>query len=588
MGLIPSHIIEEIKYRNDIEEVIGAHVRLKRAGSNLIGLCPFHSEKTPSFTVFTGSRSFYCFGCGVGGDVISFVMRTENLEYVDALRLLADRVGITIPEEERPGVYETGVKRDRVLEMNRDAARFFFERLKESKEAQAYLEKRALSTALVRHFGIGYAPNDFGALASFLSGKGYSREEMAAAFLCSISRKNGRSYDIFRNRLMFPIIDVRGDIVAFGGRTIGNDPNEAKYINTSDTPAFIKRRNLFALNFAKSDCAEQMILCEGYMDVVSLHGAGFTGAVASCGTALTPEQARLMKRYTKSVVISYDADEAGQRAADKAFTLLGEAGLETRLLKVEGAKDPDEYIKKYGKEAFARLLNRSQSRFEFRMAGILSRYDIRQPDDKVKAADEVTDMLTSLWSEVERDVYGRKAAEMLGIPVDVLKNDVRRKLGRKERAAERQLDREVLRTAEGYGDRINPDRIKNRGAAGAEDVILGILTLYPELIPQAAGGDIALTVSDFATAFNRRVCEKMLEYGASFDIGLLGADFTQDEVSRIMRNAVARQGLTQNDLSVVSSCVERLRQLREKDALSLEELIAQKRNRMPRNQENGR
>jgi len=572
--MIPQQVIEEIKYRNDLEEVIAQYVTLKRAGSNLVGCCPFHSEKTPSFTVFSQTKSFYCFGCGAGGDVISFVMRTENLDYVEAIRFLAKRAGIEIPEDERER--ETGVKRERVLAMNREAARFFHENLKKSSEAQAYLAKRGLSTALVKHFGIGYAPNDFQALSRHLAAKGYRPDEMKAAFLCSISQKNGRTYDIFRHRIMFPVIDVKGDIIAFGGRTIGSDPNEAKYINSSDTPVFNKRRNLFALNFAKSECAEQLILCEGYMDVVALHGAGFTNAVASCGTALTPDQARLMKRYTKSVIISFDADEAGQRAADKAFGLLGDAGLETRLLKVENAKDPDEYIKKFGKEGFARLLNRSRSRFDFKFSGILAKYDIARPEERVKAASDAADFLSRIWSEVERDVYARQVADKLEIPIDSLKNDIKRKIAKREKDEKKEQTREVIRTTEGYGDRVNPDRMKHLGAAGAEDTILGILTLYPELIPEAMTR-VGLTEEDFVTAFNRRVYAKMAALGSGFDTALLGEDFTQEEISRIIKNTVSRQGLTQNGITVIEQCADKLRQERERQSLSLEELIASKR-----------
>ena len=572
--MIPQQVIEEIKYRNDLEEVIAQYVTLKRAGSNLVGCCPFHSEKTPSFTVFSQTKSFYCFGCGAGGDVVSFVMRTENLDYVEAIRFLAKRAGIEIQEDERER--ETGIKRERILAMNREAARFFHENLKKSSEAQGYLTKRGLSTALVKHFGIGYAPNDFQALSRHLTAKGYKPEEMKAAFLCSISQKNGRTYDIFRHRIMFPVIDVKGDIIAFGGRTIGSDPNDAKYINSSDTPVFNKRRNLFALNFAKSDCAEQLILCEGYMDVVALHGAGFTNAVASCGTALTPDQARLMKRYTKSVIISFDADEAGQRAADKAFGLLGDAGLETRLLKVEDAKDPDEYIKKFGKEGFARLLNRSRSRFDFKFSGILAKYDITRPEERIKAASEAADFLSRIWSEVERDVYARQVADRLEIPLDSLKNDVKRKIAKRDRDEKKEQTREVIRTTEGYGDRVNPDRLKHLGAAGAEDTILGILTLYPELIPETVD-TVGLTEEDFVTSFNRRVYGRMVALGSDFDTALLGEDFTQEEISRVVKNTVARQGLTQNGMPVIRQCAEKLRQNRERQSLSLEELIASKR-----------
>ncbi len=572
--MISPQVIEEIKYRNDIEEVISSYVTLKRAGSNLLGLCPFHSEKTPSFTVFSGSKSFYCFGCGAGGDVISFIMKSENLDYVDAVRYLGKRVGIEVEDDAER---EQGVKRERILGMNRDAAKFFHESLKASKDAQGYVERRGLSSALIRHFGIGYAPNDFTALANHLYKKGYTKEEMSAGFLCSISRKNGRSYDIFRNRIVFPVIDVRGDIIAFGGRTIGNDPNESKYINSSDTPVFNKRRNLFALNFARASCAEQIILCEGYMDVVSLHGAGITNAVASLGTALTPDQARLMRKYSKSAIISYDSDEAGQRAADKAFRLLGEAGLDCKLLKVEGAKDPDEYIKKYGKDAFMRLLGRSRSRFDFKFSNILAKYDTETPEGRIKAASDAALMLSEIYSDVERDVYIRQVCERLSVPYDSLKNDVARSIAKKKRAEKKEMTSSVIKSAEGFGDRVNPDRIKNVGAAGAEDAIIGILAMYPELIPKAADGDIKLTPEDFFTEFNKKVFERMISLGAEFDIGLLGGEFTADEISRIVKNTVSRQNLTENGLDVIESCVKKLRSNKDRVNMSIEEIIASKR-----------
>jgi DNA primase len=575
--MISPQIIEEIKYRNDIEEVISQHVSLKRAGNNLNGLCPFHSEKTPSFTVFTGTKSFYCFGCGAGGDVISFVMRTENLTYVDALRTLAKRSGIEIPEDDK--VQQTGVSRERIIEMNKDAARFFHECLKSSKEAQEYVAKRNLSTALIKHFGVGYAPNDFEALAKHLRSKGYTQEEMKEGFLCSISKKNGRSYDIFRNRIMFPIIDVKGDIIAFGGRTLSNDKAEAKYINTNDTPVFNKRRNLFALNYAKNSCSEQMILCEGYMDVISLHGAGFTNAVASCGTAFTPDQARLMKKYTKSAIICFDADEAGQRNADKVFKLLSEVGLEAKLLKVENAKDPDEFIGKFGKEAFNRLLNRSRSRFDFKFSSIIAKYNINDVGDKVKAASELSDLLSVGWSEVERDVYSRQVAKQLDISLESFKADIKRKMSKNEKADKKDFGRSVMLSTEGFGDRVNPDRIRNQSAAGAEDAILGILATYPELIPKAKD-KAALTVDDFVTEFNRRVYSKMSELGNGFDIGLIGDDFSQEEISRIVRNSVSRQSLTDNGEKVLYECIERLKALKKKESQSLEDLIASKRNKI--------
>lgn len=575
--MISPQVIEEIKYRNDIEDVISGYVTLKRAGSNLLGLCPFHSEKTPSFTVFAGTKTFYCFGCGAGGDVISFIMRQENLDYREALELLARRAGIELQEEERRPV--GAVKRERILEMNKTAARFFHDCLTKSTAAQEYLQRRGLTPSLVKHFGIGYAPDDFQALTRHLKHAGYTKEEMSAGFLCAVSKKNGESYDIFRNRLMFPVIDVKGDILAFGGRTIGNNPNEPKYINTSDTPVFNKRRNLFALNFARSSCAEQMILCEGYMDVVALHGAGFQNAVASCGTALTPDQVRLIAKYTKKVIISYDADEAGQRAADKAFALFSQVGLESRLLKVENAKDPDEYIRKFGKEGFSRLLGRSRTRFDFKFESILAKYDVTTVDGRIRAAEEAGEFITHVWSQVERDIYIRQVSERLQIPYESLKNDVERKLASRAKKEKNEANRAFMRQAEGFGDRVNPDRLHNLGAAGAEDVILGILALYPEWIPKVTEGELHLCADDFLTDFNRRVFESMAAYGSNFDVGLLGQSFTQEEISRIVQLTVARRELTENGMSTLRPCVEKLRQTKEKQTLSLEELIARKRKR---------
>ncbi len=343
--MISPEIVEEIKYRCDIEQIISEYVPLKRAGSNLNGRCPFHSERTPSFTVFPSTRSFYCFGCGAGGDVVTFIMKRENLDYVSALELLAARVGIEIPRDSRNEDFNGGVKRERVLAMNREAARYFHACLYDKNVGSAalkYLTDRGLSGAVIKHFGLGFAPDGFGALTDHLTKLGYTAEEMSAAFLCGISKKTGRPYDYFRNRVIFPIIDVTGNVVAFGGRVM--DDSTPKYLNTSDTPAFKKSRNLFALNYAKGKCADRIILCEGYMDVIALHAHGFENAVATLGTAITPEQARIMAKYTKQVIISYDSDEAGQRAANKAMKLLGEVGLEVKVLRVVGAKDPDEFL----------------------------------------------------------------------------------------------------------------------------------------------------------------------------------------------------------------------------------------------------
>ncbi|MBQ4043795.1 MAG: DNA primase, partial [Clostridia bacterium] len=408
--MIPHSIIEDLKARSDIVDVISSYVPLKRAGSNMNGLCPFHSERSPSFTVFTGGDPhFFCFGCGAGGDVISFIMRIENLEYRPALDFLAKRAGITLPDDDdRP---DNGVGRKRIFEMNICAARYFRSVLNDpvlGRAGREYIEKRQLPSAIVRRFGLGYAPDSGFALRVHLKQNGFTDEEMRVGYLCGISKK-GYAYDIFRGRLMIPIIDTAGNIVAFGGRLVGEAKPDAggftppKYLNSSDTPAFKKSRHLFALNYAKSNCTERLILCEGYMDVIMLHSAGFENAVATLGTAITSDHARIMKKYTNNVVIAYDSDEAGQKAADKALRLLGEAGVEGKVLRMSGAKDPDEYIKTFGAQRFRDLLSQSRPRFDYKLENILAAHDLENPDEKIKAAAAVCAEIASVSSNVERD-----------------------------------------------------------------------------------------------------------------------------------------------------------------------------------------
>ena len=574
---IDNEIIEEIKYRNDIEDVIASYVTLKRAGSNLVGLCPFHSEKTPSFTVFTATKNFYCFGCGAGGDVISFIMRAENLTYPDALRFLARRVGIALPEEyEESG----GIKKQRILDMNREAAKYFHIQLINSPPAMQYLNERGLSMPLIRRFGLGYAPDSFGALTDLLKRSGYTYEEMKAGFLCGISEKTKRPYDYFRDRIMFPIIDVSGNIIAFGGRATPSNSSDRKYLNTSDTPAFKKSRNLYALNFARTHCAESLILCEGYMDVIALHGAGFENAVASLGTALTPEQSRLIKRYTKRVILCYDSDEAGQRASRKAFTLLREAGVEASLIKVTDAKDPDEFIKKFGAARFKTILESGRSEFEFRSDAIFAKYPSDTPEDKIKASEELTELLASLYSNVERDLYTRKTAERLGVPYESLKNDVTRRIKIQKKADNKEQLRLIHLKTEGYGDRINPDALKNKRAASAEEAIIGILLLYPELIPEFIALPEKPTPKDFVTSFGRKVYETLTstdENGAFFNPSRLPELFDSGQVGRIERMKVSRMNITDNGIGELKECLKTLRDAAIKDEMPLEELLAKKR-----------
>ena len=566
--MIPSNIIEEIKFRNEIESVISQYVTLKRAGSNYSGLCPFHSEKTPSFVVFPGTQSFYCFGCGAGGDVVSFTMRAENLDYVSALKVLAQRSGITLPEEDDRGTVSS-VSRQRVLDMNKEAAIFFRNMLFDEnigKEARDYLfNKRKLSMSIIKHFGIGFAPNSFGSLHDHLRKLGYTDREMVEGFVCG-KGKNNSVYDLFRNRVIFPIIDVSGNVVAFGGRVM--DDSKPKYLNTSDTPAFKKSKNLFALNYAKNKCENMLILCEGYMDVIALHAAGIENAVATLGTAITPEHARIFSRYTKKVVISYDSDEAGQKAADKAFRLLQEVGIDVKILKMNDAKDPDEYIRKFGSKRFTDLLEGSKSRFEFEVEKILSKLDTTVFENRIKASSEICKIIATYPSNVERDLYCQHTSKLLEIPLDSLKRDVSRAMKRNEKNDKTAQMSEIYRATSGIGDRINPDSSSNLKASKVEEAILGLMQLHEEHLLKCSR---ELNADDFVTGFNRRVYKKMIECfnnNGKFDIAFVEEHFNINEISRITKMLIERQRLDSNGADVLCSCIKSLKAEKNKDDAS--------------------
>ncbi len=555
---ISPQIIEDIKARNDIEHVVSSYITLKRAGSNFNGSCPFHSERTPSFTVFPSTQSFYCFGCGAGGDAITFVMRMENLDYVSAVRALAERSGVTLPENITYGGQKE-VTRQRVLEMNKEAARFFRNALFDPKygaQAMDYLvNKRKLSTSVIKHFGIGFAPNSFGALHDHLKKLGYTDEEMVVGFLCGKGRNNS-TYDYFRNRIMFPIIDVSGNVVAFGGRVM--DDSEPKYLNTSDTPAFKKSKNLFALNYAKNHCENTMILCEGYMDVIALHSAGFENAVATLGTAITSEQARIFSRYTKKVVISYDSDQAGQRAADKAFKLLQEVGVDVKIIKLEGAKDPDEFIKKFGAAKFTAIIENSKTRFEFESDKILSKYNINNIDEKIKASHELCRVIATFSSEIERELYSRKMSTMLDIPFVSIQKDVSSIIKRRYREEKSREQSELYRLTSGIGDRVNPESASNIRANKIEEAILGLMLLKPEHLNECTE---RLTSDDFVTPFCKKVFESVVtiykELG-KFDIGYIQDEFSVEQISRITKMLTDRQSLTVNDKQTLENLINSL------------------------------
>lgn len=562
--MIPANIIEDLKFRNSIEDVISSYINLTRSGANLKGLCPFHSEKTPSFTVYTGDGHFYCYGCGAGGDVISFIMRIENLDYTSALEFLAKRAGVTLPEDDTRR--SEGVTRSRVLEMNLEAARFFRSMLfsKEGESGRAYFEKRRLSGATIKHFGLGYAPNSFDALKRHLKSKGFTDEETVAGYLCQRSRKNEeRTYDCFRNRVMFPIIDTAGNVVAFGGRVL--DDSQPKYLNSSDTPAFKKSRNLFALNYARKNTENGFILCEGYMDVIALHAAGFENAVATLGTAITSEQARIMKKYTDKVAISYDSDQAGQKAADKAIRLLSEVGIDARVISIPGAKDPDEYIKTYGAVKFKDVLSASQTGFDYKVSKVLAKYNTDDPTEKARAVRDICFEIAKVYSKVERDIYIQSIAKRMELDRKAVAADVEGIIRRMNNERKKTERTELLRETSGLSNRVDPDQAKNKRASVIERTIVGLLLIRPEYA-KLIHGENAVSAEDFTSEFCGEIFKAVTEAfrNGGFDFGMLSEFFTLEQVSEAEKIANERRKVSSNGEDVFTEAIKRLREENEK------------------------
>lgn len=577
--MIPANVIDDIRYRNDIESVISSYVTLKRAGSNYKGLCPFHSEKTPSFTVYPETQSFYCFGCGAGGDVINFVMRTENLDYVSAIETLAKRAGITLPEFDSKGYKQDGVSRSRVLEMNLEAAKFYRQMLFDENIGSAgrkYFTERGLSQAVIKRFGLGYSPTG-NSMLKHLKSLGFSEKEIHEAYFAGKSERG--YYDYFRGRVMFPIIDVSGNVIAFGGRVL--DDSKPKYLNTSDTPAFKKSRNMFALNYAKNSDAGYFILCEGYMDVITLHAAGFNMAVATLGTAITAEQARLMKKYTNKVVISYDSDEAGQKAANRAIGLLEEAGIDAKVLKMTGAKDPDEYIKKFGADAFRSVVEESRGKFEFFLDGIRAKYDVSNPAEKIKAVADVAMFIAGIPSNVERDIYIDRASKEFALARQSISNDVDAKRRKNAYADSKKRKGELVRITSGIGDRVNPDYAKAPKSARIEEALLGMIFIHNGYIEIEIDGE-RLNENDFRTSFGKKVFAFISERYSDdgFSLGQLNESFSADEVSRVSRLIAERNELGGNDEGSFAIYVRAMREENEKNKegeSSLEDILLRKR-----------
>ncbi len=479
--MIPDSFIQDLKASSDIEDIVSGYVKLTRKGKNLVGLCPFHSEKTGSFYIYPQTQSFYCFGCGAGGDTITFLRRIENLEYVEAVKLLAQKVGVPVPED---SMDDTASRlKARTLEINRETARFYHQCLVSDvgKEAYQYLIDRGRTPKIIRRFGLGYAPDDWSSLVDHLKSKGFREDEMVASGICGRTKKGGL-YDRFRGRVIFPIIDLRGNVVAFGGRAMGE--RGPKYLNSSDTPVFKKSKNLFALNFAKASKAPNLILAEGYMDVIAIHQAGFDNAVATLGTSLTEEQARIIAQYTDTIVIAYDSDNAGQAATKRAINIFSEVGVKVNVLSIPDAKDPDEYLKKFGPERFRHLIEGCTNALEFEIAKIRSKYDVSTPDGKISFLKEFARLMADIRNPLEREVYLTKTAEELGVAASAITAQINSiEKGRKSAQSKKERNDTSIYIGDMASGRKDMERKRNLKFAVAEERIIEILMKNQDYVP---------------------------------------------------------------------------------------------------------
>ena len=561
---LPIDFLDRLKDRNRIEDVMRSYVTLKHAGHNLKCLCPFHSEKTPSCTVYTDNGSFYCFGCGAGGDVITFIMKIENLDYIEAVRFLAQRAGLPMPEDGYDD--RAGREKRRLAEINKAAARFFYQNLRtpDGKEGLRYLiEKRRLSPDTIKKFGLGVAPNHWTSLKNHMLANGFTEKELIAASL--LSEKNGRTFDFFVNRVIFPIFDLRGNVIAFSGRTLEQNPQGMKYLNSRETPLYKKSRTLFALNFAKNESvkSKRLILCEGNVDVITLHQAGFTEAVATCGTAITDEHARLMSQYCDSVYICYDADEAGLKATKAAISILSSAGLNAKVVRVsgDGVKDVDDYIRRYGSERFKLLLNGSEGATDYELANAKSGLDLDGDLGKVEYLKRAVEVLAGIEGSIEREVYISRVASEQGIPKDIVSAEVA-SLIKKKRGQQRKKEWRQISSGSRRDD-INPEAAKYPKQARAEEGIIAYLFSHPD---SAESVFSRLSPDEFITEFNKRVyasLENNLRDSGDFGLGSLGGEFSADEMGRISsilarsREVTADREALEDYISVVKKGVVR-------------------------------
>ncbi len=551
----PPSFIDELVARNPIEDVVGQHVHLKRAGANLFGLCPFHGEKTASFSVAPDKGIYYCFGCHKGGGVINFQMEIEGLSYPDAVRALAKRVGMAVPEDEQ---YRSRYQQqERLWALHKEAARFFHSQLYApvGKIALEYALGRGMSKPILTTFGVGYAPDTWDAMVKHLRSKGYTEEELKESGLVTVSKKNGNLFDRFRDRLMFPIIDVRGNVIGFGGRIIKNDPEAAKYLNSPETLIFNKRKNLFGLNLAKKSKQERLILVEGNIDVVALHQYGFDNAVASLGTSLTEEQAALMTRYAQQIILIYDGDKAGQNATARAIPILEKAGLQVKVLQLKDAKDPDEFLKKFGADRFKLLLEGSSNRVEYQLNAIYKKYDLGEDEQKVQYLQESAELICTLPSAVSQEVYGRRVAEAAKISFDAMKREIDKAQKRRLARAKKKQEAIDLAPAQALQPKARSIRYDNMKSAMAEEALIAQSLQEPALLDLSG----ELKPEMFSSAFLGRVYAQLRTrhcQGLEVSLSVL-ADLSIEEMSHVA-GILQRQTGTVNE-QAYKDCIRTIR-----------------------------
>ncbi|NMA06820.1 MAG: DNA primase [Ruminococcaceae bacterium] len=546
---LPQGFIEELHEKNDIVEIVSSHVELKRFGRLFRALCPFHSEKTASFTVYPDTQSFYCFGCGVGGDVITFVMKQENFDYMSAVRFLSERAGLMIPDDDGD---DESHRRRKIYDANKTAARFFYASLNsdEGRDARGYLRKRRLSDSTIKRFGIGYAPPGWRNLYETMLSQGYSEQVLMYSGLCGKGKKG--AYDIFRNRIIFPIIDLSGNVAGFGGRSMGEG---AKYINTSETSVFRKRRNLYALNIARKSSERSMILVEGYMDVISLHQEGLDNAIATLGTAITPEQARIISKYSDEVVLAYDTDGAGKSATNKAISVFRKIGIPTRIPDLSGSKDPDEFIREHGVENFKIRISKSGSSIDYELSKARENNPV-ELDSGVAFLREATAIISSSDMKAEREIYAGKLSEEFNVD----KNTIMTMIERAGRRRYKRDSEEMVFKASDIKKRFDfSSSMKMQlGSVASEQRLISLFFLNPDLVKEYSE---ELEENFFKSKHVSEIYEelkKAVESGNFFGIGSLSGRISEGAMNMLTKS-ISEPELVNFSREDVEFYIERIR-----------------------------